>query len=384
MLALVLLGLLPLVSISKLTYYVPGAYYEAIAGYLREQARLERLVGAKADLRRRFDFTRADDDPALLVLIISDALRSDHLHVNGYARPTTPQIERLGVISYGRGRACDSSTEVSVPCILTRGTLADATSTVTESSLISVLRGLGFATTWLSNQGYYSSRMTPITSIAHEAEHVYFNNRTGDTFSVRVTDEELLPEFEQALKRSVSKSLVVLHQVGVHQFYDSHYPEAFRIFTPTCRFKNPSWCSVEALSNSYDNGVRYADWVLGEVIRRVQDRTALVLLTSDHGESLGEGGRYGHLTHSGVAQQLDVPLLAWVSPSFMARYPERYAALRANMGAPWDHRFLFHTLLDCAGVKSMAIDERRSLCHAGDPSLATRPSADPATEDPRG
>jgi arylsulfatase A-like enzyme len=71
----------------------------------------------------------------------------------------------------------------------------------------------------------------------------------------------------------------------------------------------------------YDAGVRYVDHQVGRVVQRLRDlgvldRT-LLIVTSDHGEMLGEGGRIGHGNHLYNAV-LDVPLVLRYPPIFPA------------------------------------------------------------------
>jgi arylsulfatase A-like enzyme len=81
--------------------------------------------------------------------------------------------------------------------------------------------------------------------------------------------------------------------------------------------------SVEAYRNNYRNGARQADWVLMQIWTWLETNgyleNSVIVITGDHGESLGEHGRLGH-GRSLQNSELQVPL--WIyEPS--GRLPTR-------------------------------------------------------------
>lgn len=71
------------------------------------------------------------------------------------------------------------------------------------------------------------------------------------------------------------------------------------------------FADLRALDDAYDAGVLSADAVLGDLLQAIErkhlDRGLTIVITSDHGEALGESGRFGH--HDLHEPTLDVPLL---------------------------------------------------------------------------
>jgi arylsulfatase A-like enzyme len=68
----------------------------------------------------------------------------------------------------------------------------------------------------------------------------------------------------------------------------------------------------EALSRFYDAELRYVDWAIGNLLAWLRSRdlydNSMIVITSDHGEHLGEGGRYSHQL-SLQEELLQVPLV---------------------------------------------------------------------------
>jgi lipid A ethanolaminephosphotransferase len=81
---------------------------------------------------------------------------------------------------------------------------------------------------------------------------------------------------------------------------------------------------------------------------------------SDHGESLGENGFYGH---GGEVrpEQVDVPLVIWYSDKFLASHAN---IKKISSNEIYSHDNIFHTMLDCAGITSDIINTKLSLCNA--------------------
>lgn len=340
-----------------------GLPFEAVAhtaSYLAEREKLGKLLEARADLSLLP--AEAPEGEMLVVLILGESARWDHFQINGYSRPTTPKALQLGALSFGEVTSCGTTTRTAVPCMLTRATLREPKRGLTETSVLSVFRAAGFHTAWISNQSFLSKANTVVSAIAREAHTVYFNHPQADNVLMRFTDQELLEPLDQVLRKDFKKAFIVLHTVGSHWLYDHHYPEEFRVFKPVCTRRSPTSCSPEEITNSYDNSILFTDHFISEVVERVRQRRALVWYVSDHGESLGEEGRWGHGQAEGIPEQRSVPMLLWASPSYVEAHMEIWRNLLANKERGASHDNLFHSLIDCAGISSQVVENRLSLC----------------------
>jgi arylsulfatase A-like enzyme len=87
--------------------------------------------------------------------------------------------------------------------------------------------------------------------------------------------------------------------------------------------------------------LRRVDQALGRLVNALQARGALIVVTADHGQSLGEGGEVRHGT-SLIRAQTQIPLLV-AGPGIPARGRVRGVAslvdiaptLAAAVGMPW-------------------------------------------------
>ena len=96
----------------------------------------------------------------------------------------------------------------------------------------------------------------------------------------------------------------------------------------------------------------------------MRDKNALVIFTPDHGESLGEGGRFLHGTHN-ADEQVAVNMVFWASDKYIKLHPENIKNLRNMQDKKLSHDHLFHSILGCGGIKSDIIEEKLNLCGKG-------------------
>src|SRR5690606_3588188 len=60
----------------------------------------------------------AGSKPRLILFVLGETVRADHLGINGYARNTTPELARRNLVNFGAISACGTATAISVPCLL--------------------------------------------------------------------------------------------------------------------------------------------------------------------------------------------------------------------------------------------------------------------------
>jgi len=331
-------------------------------------------------------YTPVGDKPLVVVVVIGESARGDHFSINGYERETTPLLQkRKNLINFKDTISCGVWTRVAVPCLMTRATIADQSLMYAETSFISVFKKLGFQTYWLSTQGKTAVHY-PVTPIAYEAEeHIMLEEQ--QVLDNTIKDEQLIPLVEERLKDQTKPVLIVLHTYGSHWQYSARHTKEFERFTPGCETTlarkydaneqltevKDCYTNQEALVNSYDNSILYTDYVLDKLISTLENKNALFLYTSDHGESLGENGRFMH-GHADRADNRIVPMFWWASDSYIAANQTRWNALLHKAPTPTSHDIIFHSVLDCSGISSELIDPAISLCHFDTATTEESPS----------
>ena len=301
-----------------------------------------------------------------IVLIIGESARSDHFSLSGYTRETNPLLAKEGenLIYYKDVTACYPLTRSAVSCMLTRATRKDRSAARDETSFIGIFKKLGFYTTWLGMQGTCTVIDAPYFDLAKEANKSLLLGTDVELFSSE--DSSLLPFVDKFYQQHpTGENLLILHTYGSHFHYEERYREEFRKYTPVCQKKkflsDMSHCTIEERINSYDNSILYTDYFIKSIIDRLRDKKALLIYTSDHGESLGEEGRFLHGTHN-ADEQVAVNMIFWASDKYIKAYPQKILNLRKLQNTAILHDYLFHTILGCSGIKSNIIDNNLNLC----------------------
>ena len=301
------------------------------------------------------------------VFILTDALRPDHMSINGYGRQTTPNMMQLDFTSFAPMYACETSTTRSVPCLITRASRNQPINQyLKEPSFLTMFKAAGFDTAWISSQGSVSTSDTGPSVVASDADYTFFNDGVN-TLGRPIYDSDLLPELDKFLQRKGNKKLVVLHLNGSHWDYSTRYTDQQKTYVPDCR----QWvydCTQEEVVNAYDNTIIATDELVQEVVEKVKDKNALIFFTSDHGQFLGEHNRYIHSHELLEFKELaEVPFAVWKSPSLNNN--EKLQILETNTHKITSHDNIFHTVTHCGGISSNLIDENLSLCNKDIKSL---------------
>jgi lipid A ethanolaminephosphotransferase len=158
------------------------------------------------------------------------------------------------------------------------------------------------------------------------------------------------------------KVFLLLHLRGSHgPNYADRSPKEFRPFTPACD-DHVTKCSLETLTNSYDNSTAFTDQVLANLATKIAQRQnldAAILYLSDHGQSLGEDGLYMHGLPIDEApiEQLEIPFLLWTSET-LKKVHDISKVINTNVAA---QDAIFHSVLGLFNVIDGPYDPQRDI-----------------------
>ena len=287
-------------------------------------------------------------EPLTIVLVVGESLRADHLGMNGYARNTTPRLAKETLVNFPRTRSAAAWTRESVIGMFTNRLPEQEQST--HGSFVSIFQKLGFTV------ATYSANTKPNRSdysfaILTEGAKRFYSPRP---------DMIMVGQLQTQLEAAQGFSLHILSPYGSHFGYRDGYPKEDAAFTPDDYNYPLSTSEIPTIINSYDNTVLYTDKVISAAIDLLRKKNAVLLYVSDHGESLGEEGRFFHGQNT-AAEQRQVPFFLWFSERFRAANPAIIAALQAHTKEQVHHSNLFHTILGIAGITTPLRDPARDL-----------------------
>ena len=292
-----------------------------------------------------------------IVFVLGEAMRADHLQLNGYPRATTPRLAaRTNIVSTPYIYSPHAYTSTSVPFILSPADSIHPDRSATHHSFIRTFHECGFRSAWLSNQ----DQGRTYVSFIHEADTLIFPNANKSVFVFDPWyDGQLLPPLDSLMANASPRNIYILHTIGSHWYYNLHVPEPYQLFQPVTANRVITNNTPQQIINSYDNTAVYMDAVIDSLIQRLEHRCALLIYLSDHGEALGEDGHY---LHAGDSEPLHQPAcFIWYSDKYAATYPDKIKALVANKDKRYRTDFLYYSILSAAGIEAEGGNEEMNI-----------------------
>ncbi|MBN1224425.1 MAG: sulfatase-like hydrolase/transferase [Candidatus Aminicenantes bacterium] len=232
-----------------------------------------------------------DEENLNLLIITIDTLRADHLGIYGYDKIETPNIDALGRNGVLFTRAfCHVPLTLPSHCSLFTGTLPlfhgirDNGYRLPESNttLAQIMKNNGYATAAFVGAFPLDSRF------GLDKGFDVYDDLYGSKNVVRDLSfiERRAAEVNNSAVAWIEKNKEKKFFVWIH-YFDPHSP-----------YEPPSPFSRTYAGREYDGEIAYTDSVIGDLIEkldqlRLSDRT-LTILTSDHGEGLGEHNETTH------------------------------------------------------------------------------------------
>ena len=363
--------------------YVPSNWITGLAmsglSKYESAARRSRLM----DPAKNFTYRAGTDlDGTYLVIVIGESARYDRMGILGHSRSNTPEMARTANLVSMQATSCNTSTKLSLQCMFVRPEAVDdggvsGMQSISEEMVFTVLKKLGFTSELFAMQGevwFYNS------VDANNYKHREIIYARDENIGKPVDDLLLIRELRESIVHHPrGRHLVILHTKGSHHLYTERYPRSYAWYQPECASTNVP-CDREELLNSYDNSIAYTDHFMGQVIGSLQDKKAMVIYTSDHGESISdEAHLHGTPKHMAPPEQRMVPLMIWASKPFLENPPDarRFSDLQARKEKMASHELLFDSMLGCLGIESDdgGINQSRNLCAGKTPLVAQRDEA---------
>ncbi|MBP8791643.1 MAG: sulfatase-like hydrolase/transferase [Lutibacter sp.] len=300
--------------------------------------------------------SRKSDD-ITIVFVLGESVRAKNLGLNGYYRNTTPLLSKVpNLVSFPFVYTPLTSTAISVPQILTNQSINSKTDKKSYS-IYSVLNKVKVKTTWIGNQSPEKSYSIYI----NQNDSINLIDSFHDVFSFqKKLDENLLKPFNSILNNSKNQ-FITLHMIGSHWWYESRYTDEFRKFKPVIDSKHIPSLPKEQIVNSYDNTVLYLDYFLNEtieIIEKSKSKTILIYL-SDHGEILGENGKWLHAQNDDAST--NPAMIVWYSNSFKETYPEKIQNLKLNSLKKITTDFFYNSILDLLDIQNFEYQNEESI-----------------------
>lgn len=338
-----------------LSSYQPGSAIAGAARYGKMMLKTRDVTVAPLGRdARKGPLILAAKQPVLTVVFVGETARAQNFGLNGYDRPTTPELAKRDVINFTDVTSCGTSTAVSVPCMMSNLTRDGYSydSAVRQEDLLDVLEHADVDVLWWDNntgdQGT-AARVGPIRRMTAADD-------AAACAEGECTDAVFLAPLAAELPKIKRDTVLFIHMIGSHgPSYYLRYPQAAETFTPACRTSEFADCTTEEIVNAYDNSIRFTDHVIASTIDMLAAQTDVipaVFFLSDHGESLGEDGLYLHAAPYFMAPdtQTHVPMLFWLSDAYRDTFKVDEACLREKADQAQSQDSVFHSVLGMMNI----------------------------------
>jgi heptose-I-phosphate ethanolaminephosphotransferase len=318
-----------------------------------------------------------------IVLIIGESYAKNHSQQYGYFMDTTPNQVALekngGLVKFDDVVACWNLTSYVFKNVLSTHVVGQKGEWCDYPLFPQLFRKAGYKVSFLTNQ---------FLSKAKEAVYdfsggVFLNNPqlSKEQFDIRNDklyryDSELLGCYDEFVKEGKIKisnqikpastmqqtegaNLVIFHLLGQHVTYKTRYPRnQTHFWASSYEDKRPELSDKQRkILSQYDNAVLYNDSIVNQIVKRFEDKNAIVIYMPDHGEECYEENR-GFIcrNHSAAIDwplahyEFEIPFWVYCSPSYRASHPDIYMQIVQAKHRRFMTDALPHMLLYLAGI----------------------------------
>lgn len=228
-----------------------------------------------------------------IIIILGESLSANHMQSFGYKKETTPYLMTLKNKDHffsTIGLSSGVSTDISVAFFLNMsfGDAGGIKSSTGTHCLFKMAKSQGFETSFISNQSSQQLRYIIPYLCSSSTDHLSYLEDIAphEENHDKASDDNLLAPLENILMKK-NPQFVILNQRG------SHAPWNVRYSVNSSRFVAEG---ADKRIADYDNSVVEFDsfWKKLDILISKHKEKILLIYLSDHGEVLGEDGKWGH------------------------------------------------------------------------------------------
>lgn len=278
------------------------------------------------------------DEDLTVVFVVGESFRADHAPWNGYTRNTLPKLScHSNIINFPYVSSYATVTITSIYGMISN---ADTrTRKASSTSFIGILKKHGFSTGILVSRSGGWCHVPSIRPLIYGCVDSLRELPSGST------NDEIARQFRSYCSGSKGRQFILVEDGCGHMPY-THQRE-FNVFSERGGDSN------EINLQKYDNCLLQTDDLLNRFVEYLKDKNAILVYSSDHGQSFGEGGYYTHGGLLSLPEQRHVFTFIWYSNEYRRRHAKIVETLVQNKCKHLSHNHLFHTIISLCGIKSI-------------------------------
>lgn len=288
---------------SDLYFYMEPTPINTLGPFLEAHHYLEIVRNTSEEDYHYPPFQIEDNNIKNLVVVLGESARRDAMSLYGNPLNTTPLIQKRTshLLIYNNAISPGEFTNLALSLILSKQ-IPDKDFSIEKNNdnIIALANATNiWKTYWVSNQEQTGLYVNLFANIDLKSKERFWTVPGS-------YDEAIFPFIDNILKDSSQKRLIFIHLMGSHSEAGMRYPKTFDNFHS----------EKEEFKNEYDNSIGYTDYILDNIIKKMEGSSSIVLYLSDHGQSIEDGAYRHSLTKKGF----DVPFFIWYSDSVENKY----------------------------------------------------------------
>lgn len=318
-----------------------------------------------------------------IVLIIGESYSKAHCQLYGYPQKDTPRQRRLErggwLTKFNDVVSCWNLTSFVFKNVLSMHVVGEKGEWCDYPLFPELFRKAGYQVTFLTNQFLLAAGQA-----VYDFSGGFFLNDpvlSKAQFDLRNTslhrfDEGLLSDYDNFLNEGKinlkGNNLIIFHLIGQHVSYNTRYPkdrakwhaDDYKELRPDITGDHYRRRMIAA----YDNACLYNDSIVTQIVKRFEDKDAIVVYMPDHGEEIFEPGRdIICRNHSATVDwplahyEFEVPFWIWCSRKYAHREPEVFKAIKDAKNRRFMTDALPHMMVWLAGISSKDYNDKYNL-----------------------
>lgn len=314
-------------------------------------------------------------DSLNLVLIIGESFSKYHSSLYGYSHLTNPKLQKQvdsgNLFVFSDVVSSYNLTSFVLRNMFSVNSIMDNEDWTEFPAFPILFRKAGYNVYLWDNQRTFGKADVSDFSIA---SYLFNDTIVKESYSavnrqVFPYDGQLIDDFAQSFSLTGNRNLVIFHLMGQHTMPDKRYPNdsEFNVFTKDSVKRNDIDGRRKSQIAHYDNATLYNDWVVNGVIQRFNDRNAVILYLSDHGEELYDfRDHYGRTqervkTRDMLKYQYEIPFMIWCSDYYMEKHPDLVSNIASAVDKPFMNDNVCQILMGLVGMKTKYYNPKRDL-----------------------
>jgi len=350
--------------------------YQSVLLFKEFEAQYDRCAKQQETYREN---AKCDEQDADFVLIIGESFNRHMSNIYDGKYNTNPLLKKReeagrlfvfnDVISSSNGTSQNFKYFFSMNSVEGGKAWCDA------PMLPTIVQHVGYNVIWYSNQFALNQDLGQFNGTLGFLNHPLiarsmFNHRNESTYP---HDLQLISDYASN-RRNVerkNRNFVIFHLYGQHISASQRYPHSFGSFTAdNVGRKNLGANEREEIAH-YLNATEYNDFVVDSILRMFDNRNAIVLYLSDHGEEiynfrnqLGRTDLSTETDHRALQAQLDVPFMIYITPTYERLHPTLPSVLRSSANRPFMTDDMPHVVCNILGIHSKWYVPERSIVNS--------------------